>query len=50
MPKLEFITQNTQMAKQFKPLPEAERRELSLALSSKNKQALDRYFRRHVDA
>jgi hypothetical protein len=50
MPKLEFITQNTQMAKQFKPLPEAERRELSLALSSKNKQALDRYFRRHIDA
>lgn len=50
MPKLEFITQNTAMAKQFRPLPEAERRDLSLALSSKNKQALDRYFRRHVDA
>ena len=50
MPKLEFITQNTALAKQFKPLPEAERRELSLALSGKNKQALDRYFRNHVDA
>ena len=50
MPKLEFITQNTAMAKSFKPLPEAERRDLSLALSSKNKQALDRYFRQHVDA
>lgn len=50
MPKLEFITQNTALAKQFKPLPEAERRELSIALSGKNKQALDRYFRNHVDA
>lgn len=50
MPKLEFIGQNTAMAKRFRPLPEAERRDLSLALSSKNKQALDRYFRRHVDA
>jgi uncharacterized protein len=50
MPKLEFITQNTAMAKQFRPLPDAERRDLSLALSSKNKQALDRYFRRHIDA
>ena len=49
-PKLEFITQNTAMAKSFKPLPEAERRDLSQALASKNKQALDRYFRRHVDA
>jgi uncharacterized protein len=49
MPKLDFITHNTAMAKQFRPLPEAERRDLSLALSSKNKQALDRYFRRHID-
>jgi predicted aldo/keto reductase-like oxidoreductase len=50
MPKLEFISGNIAMAKQFRPLPAAERRDLSLALSSKNKQALDRYFRRHVDA
>lgn len=50
MPKLEFITRNTAMAKEFRPLPEAERRDLSLTLSSRNKQALDRYFRRHIDA
>ena len=50
MPKLEFIEQNTAMAKQFRPLPNPSGRDLSLALSSKNKQALDRYFRRHIDA
>jgi predicted aldo/keto reductase-like oxidoreductase len=50
MPKLAFISSNTAMAKQFRPLPAAERRDLSMALSSKNKQALDRYFRQHVDA
>jgi len=50
MPKLDFINQNTALARNFRPLPEAERRDLSLALSSKNKQALDRYFRRHIDA
>jgi len=38
------------MAQAFKPLPDKERRQLSDALSSKNKQALDRYFREHVDA
>lgn len=49
MPQLGYIEQNTAMAKQFRPLPEAERRELSQALASRNKQALDRYFRRHID-
>ena len=50
MPKLEFIGQNVAMAQKFRPLPDAERRDLSRALSGKNKQALDRYFRLHVDA
>jgi predicted aldo/keto reductase-like oxidoreductase len=50
MPKLEYIAENIQLAKRFRPLPEGERRSLSEALSSKNKQALDRYFREHVDA
>ena len=50
MPKLEFIRDNIRMAQAFKPLAEKERRQLSDALSSKNKQALDRYFRDHVDA
>jgi uncharacterized protein len=50
MPKLEFIRENVAMAKGFRPMPEPERRQLSDALSSKNKLALDRYFRDHVDA
>lgn len=49
MPKLEFISQNVEMARSFKPLPEKERRQLSDALSSKNKMALDLYLRDHAD-
>jgi uncharacterized protein len=50
MPKLPFIPENAALARRFRPLPEAERRDLSRALSSRNKQALDNYFRRHIDA
>ncbi|MBM3787165.1 MAG: aldo/keto reductase, partial [Acidobacteria bacterium] len=50
MPKLEFIRENVSMAQGFRPMPDQERRQLSDALSSKNKVALDRYFRDHVDA
>ena len=50
MPKLEFLEQNAGLAKSFRPLPDRERRQLSEALASKNKQALDLYFRDHVDA
>jgi aryl-alcohol dehydrogenase-like predicted oxidoreductase len=49
MPKLEMIEDNVRIAKSFAPLPKAEMKELSMALSSKNKLALDRYLHRHVD-
>ena len=50
MPKLEHIDENVRLAKNFKPLPPEEMRSMAAALSLKNKQALDRFFRRHVDA
>lgn len=50
MPKIEYIEQNVQMAKAFKPLPKAEMEAMAEKLSAKNKVALDRYFSNHVDA
>lgn len=49
MPKLEFIGQNAQIAKSFRPMPRQERDALSEVLSGRNKQALDEYLRRHAD-
>jgi len=49
MPKLEHIEHNLALAKAFQPLPAAEMRDLAARLSSKNKQALERFFRHHVD-
>jgi uncharacterized protein len=49
MPKFEHIEQNTRLAKAFQPLSPAEMRDLSARLSEKNKEALDRFFRHHVD-
>lgn len=49
MPKVEHIDDNVKIAKSFKALPRAEMKELSAALSSKNKLALDLYLHRHVD-
>ena len=50
MPKPEHVEQNIQVAKAFKPMPAEEMKRLSTELSAKNKLALDRYFRHHVDA
>jgi aryl-alcohol dehydrogenase-like predicted oxidoreductase len=50
MPKLEHIEDNVRMAKSFQPMPPAEMRQMSRHLSEKNKEALDRFFRNHVDA
>ncbi len=49
MPKFEHIEQNTRLAKAFQPLSPAEMKDLSTRLSEKNKEALDRFFRHHVD-
>ncbi len=50
MPKLEHIDDNVRLAKAFKRLSAAEMRQMSGALSQKNKQALDRFFLHHIDA
>jgi predicted aldo/keto reductase-like oxidoreductase len=50
MPKAEHVDENARLAKAFKPLPKSEMKTLSQTLSQKNKQALDRFFRHHVDA
>src|SRR5215831_10723330 len=50
MPKVEHIESNVAAAKAFKPLPGDEMKRMSGELSEKNKVALDRYFRDHLDA
>lgn len=50
MPKLELIEENARLAKAFRPLPEAEMRELSGKLSQKNKASLEHFFSAHADA
>jgi len=50
MPKLEMLEANVALAKAFRPLPKEEMRRLSEEVSSKNKLALDTFFRDHVDA
>ena len=49
MPTLDFIEQNTKMARSFKPLTQDEMMHMSETLSSKNKMALDHYFLHHHD-
>ena len=49
MPKVEFINQNVEVAKNFKPLPESEMKDLSTELSQKYKAHIDRFFAVHRD-
>ena len=50
MPKLEHIEENVRMAKAFKPLPKSEMKQLSSTLSEKHRNALERFFKNHIDA
>ena len=50
MPKLEHIDDNVRLAKAFEPLPPAEMKRMATSLSEKNKEALDAFFRHHLDA
>jgi aryl-alcohol dehydrogenase-like predicted oxidoreductase len=50
MPKLEHIEANVKLAQAYRPLPAVEMRRMGEALSTKNKAALDRFFRDHLDA
>ncbi len=49
MPKIEFIEENVETAKNFKPLSQSEMQTLSTELSGKYKASLDRYFTDHRD-
>jgi hypothetical protein len=51
MPQLEFIPKNTELARSFQPMPQAEMKELSTRLAEANKTALDYHFNyEHHDA
>lgn len=50
MPKMEYIEENIQVAKRFKPLPKNEMRQLSDQLAGAHKASIDRFFADHVDA
>ena len=50
MPSLDFIEQNVQLARAFKPLSKSEMQQLSGTLAPKHKMALDRRFANHIDA
>ncbi|MCI0423874.1 MAG: aldo/keto reductase [Acidobacteria bacterium] len=50
MPKLEHIKQNIELARKFKPLSEAERRQLSTSIAQEHKAAMERFFQDHQDA
>jgi hypothetical protein len=50
MPQVEFIDNNIQVAKSFRPLPADEMRRLGDQLSGQFKASIDRYFNDHIDA
>jgi predicted aldo/keto reductase-like oxidoreductase len=51
MPNLDFIRENTQLARSFKPMSKSERLSLSRRLADANKMALDHHFNHeHQDA
>lgn len=49
MPKLELISDNVQVAKNFKPLSKNEMERISGSLAASKKAELDRFFSTHVD-
>jgi predicted aldo/keto reductase-like oxidoreductase len=50
MPKLEYIHENIEIAKAFKPLPPSEMKQISDQLAGAHKASLDAFFNDHVDA
>jgi hypothetical protein len=50
MPKLEYVRQNVELARGFKPMPKGEMEDLSRRMSNAYKAALDRKFAHHCDA
>lgn len=50
MPQPEFITQNVSLARQFTPMPDADRRTLIDSIAADRKVSLARFFQHHSDA
>jgi predicted aldo/keto reductase-like oxidoreductase len=50
MPKVEFIERNVALARDFRPMPEAERRRLSESIAAERKVSMREFFRDHADA
>lgn len=50
MPKLQYVEENLQFAKSFKPMPRDEMREMSDRVSAATKASIDRFFMHHQDA
>lgn len=50
MPKLQYISENVQVAKNFQPLSRSEMLDMSHSLSTVAKAELDLFFSNHVDA
>jgi predicted aldo/keto reductase-like oxidoreductase len=49
MPKSGFIERNVEVARNFKPMSEAERRQLTDSIAAERKVSLGHFFRHHVD-
>jgi uncharacterized protein len=49
MPKVDFIAENVQIAKDFKPLSPAEMKAMATELSATHKARLDQFFANHTD-
>ena len=50
MPKVEFIERNALLARDFRPMPAAERRRLTESIAAERKLSLREFFRDHIDA
>jgi uncharacterized protein len=50
MPKLEFIERNIELARDFTPMSDADRRRLSDSITAEHKVSLVAFFRDHRDA
>jgi hypothetical protein len=50
MPKVEFIERNVALARDFQPMPEAERRRLTESIAAERKVSMREFFRQHADA
>ena len=50
MPKLEYIERNVEVARNFMPMSEGDRRRLTDAITAEKKTSLREFFQQHVDA